>query len=74
MTANIVDAVQKVLENANKVTKEQIITFLEICRSRYLRAKIEPGESICSSEVDANVQVRRLVLSERNQLVNRARK
>lgn len=39
------DAVQKVLENANKVTKEQIVTFLEICRTRYLRAKIEPGKS-----------------------------
>jgi DNA-directed RNA polymerase III subunit RPC1 len=37
-------AVDKVLENANKVTKEQITEFLNICREKYLRAKIEPGE------------------------------
>ena len=40
----IVVAVDKVLENANKVTKEQITEFLNICREKYLRAKIEPGE------------------------------
>ena len=38
--------VQRALENANKVTKEQIDTFLEICRVKYLRAKIEPGSTV----------------------------
>jgi hypothetical protein len=42
-------AVQRVLENANKVTAAQIKRFIEICRYRYLRAKIEPGTWILSS-------------------------
>ncbi len=37
-------SVQQVLDNANKVTEAQIRTFLTICRIKYLRAKIEPGE------------------------------
>lgn len=36
--------VQRVLDNTHKVTREQIEEFLEICRVKYLRAKIEPGE------------------------------
>ncbi|RSH95176.1 hypothetical protein EHS25_000262 [Saitozyma podzolica] len=39
-------AVQRVLENANKVTAAQIKRFIEICRYRYLRAKIEPGSTV----------------------------
>ena len=38
-------AVQNTLENANKVTDTQIREFLEICRVKYLRAKIEPGKT-----------------------------
>ena len=38
-------AIQNVLDNANKVTRAQINAFLNICRIKYLRAKIEPGES-----------------------------
>lgn len=37
---------QAALDNANKVTREQIEEFLEICRVKYLRAKIEPGQLI----------------------------
>lgn len=37
-------AVQQVLDNANKVTENQLRTFLDICRIRYLRSKIEPGK------------------------------
>ncbi|OXH07852.1 DNA-directed RNA polymerase III subunit RPC1 [Cryptococcus neoformans] len=39
-------AVQRVLENANKVTEAQLSSFLENCRIRYLRAKIEPGSTV----------------------------
>ncbi|TYJ54876.1 hypothetical protein B9479_004468 [Cryptococcus floricola] len=39
-------AVSRVLENANKVTEEQLTSFLENCRIRYLRAKIEPGSTV----------------------------
>jgi DNA-directed RNA polymerase III subunit RPC1 len=39
-------AVQQVIENANKVTEDQIHTFLEICRIRYLRSVIEPGSTV----------------------------
>ena len=37
------EAVQQALNNANKVTEAQIKAFLDICRIKYLRAKIEPG-------------------------------
>lgn len=39
-------AVQRVLENANKVTEAQVNSFLENCRIRYLQAKIEPGSTV----------------------------
>lgn len=39
-------AVQQVIDNANKVTEDQIRTFLEICRIRYLRSVIEPGSTV----------------------------
>ncbi|ORY33097.1 putative DNA-directed RNA polymerase III largest subunit [Naematelia encephala] len=39
-------AVQQVLDNANKVTRFQIEAFLDICRVKYLRAKIEPGSTV----------------------------
>nr|WPS94681.1 DNA-directed RNA polymerase III subunit RPC1 [Naematelia aurantialba] len=39
-------AIQRVLDNANKVTLSQIETFLAICRVKYLRAKIEPGSTV----------------------------
>lgn len=39
-------AVGQVLENANKVTEAQIRSFLESCRVKYLRAKIEPGSTV----------------------------
>ena len=38
-----VAAVQRSLDNANKVTEAQVRAFLDICRIKYLRAKIEPG-------------------------------
>jgi DNA-directed RNA polymerase III subunit RPC1 len=40
------DAVQQVIDNANKVTADQIHTFIEICRIRYLRSVIEPGSTV----------------------------
>jgi DNA-directed RNA polymerase III subunit RPC1 len=45
-TADMIDAVQQVIDNANKVTADQIHTFLEICRIRYLRSVIEPGSTV----------------------------
>ncbi|WWD21358.1 hypothetical protein CI109_105842 [Kwoniella shandongensis] len=39
-------AIRAVLENANKVTEAQLTFFLEDCRIRYLRAKIEPGSTV----------------------------
>ncbi|RXK37437.1 DNA-directed RNA polymerase III subunit RPC1 [Tremella mesenterica] len=39
-------AIKQVLDNTNKVSQEQIRTFLEICRIRYLRSKIEPGSTV----------------------------
>ncbi|KAK8843986.1 hypothetical protein IAR55_006779 [Kwoniella newhampshirensis] len=39
-------AIRAVLENANKVTEAQLVFFLEDCRIRYLRAKIEPGSTV----------------------------
>nr|XP_019049688.1 DNA-directed RNA polymerase III subunit RPC1 [Kwoniella bestiolae CBS 10118]OCF28618.1 DNA-directed RNA polymerase III subunit RPC1 [Kwoniella bestiolae CBS 10118] len=39
-------AIRQVLENANKVTESQLNSFLENCRIRYLRAKIEPGSTV----------------------------
>ncbi|WVF65454.1 hypothetical protein IAT40_000182 [Kwoniella sp. CBS 6097] len=39
-------AIRQVLENANKVTEAQLTSFLEDCRIRYLRAKIEPGSTV----------------------------
>lgn len=39
-------AIRAVLENANKVTEAQLNFFLEDCRIRYLRAKIEPGSTV----------------------------
>lgn len=39
-------AVRQVLDNANKVSADQIHTFLEICRVRYLRSQIEPGSTV----------------------------
>lgn len=63
---------QSVLDNANKVTEDQIRTFLDICRVKYLKAKIEPGES---SVIDfADNQVPLSVLSVLNLSVNPERK
>ena len=39
-------AVQQALDNAAKVTEAQIRAFLNICRIKYLRAKIEPGSTV----------------------------
>ncbi|RSH83323.1 uncharacterized protein EHS24_007001 [Apiotrichum porosum] len=39
-------AVQQVLDNAHKVTAEQLESFLENCRVRYLLATIEPGSTV----------------------------
>ena len=39
----VVAAIQRSLDNANKVTKAQVRAFLDICCIKYLRAKIEPG-------------------------------
>lgn len=46
LTTVFTAAVQRVLENANKVTEAQVNSFLENCRIRYLRAKIEPGSTV----------------------------
>ncbi len=39
-------AITQTLDNANKVTEAQIKAFLDICRIKYLKAKIEPGISL----------------------------
>lgn len=46
LTTVFTAAVQRVLENSNKVTEAQVNSFLENCRIRYLRAKIEPGSTV----------------------------
>lgn len=62
---------QAALDNANKVTTEQIEQFLELCRVKYLRAKIEPGQPPPStSGAVADIQDQPLELSERNLSVN----
>ena len=62
---------QAALDNANKVTREQIEQFLELCRVKYLRAKIEPGQPPPStSGAVADIQDQLLELSERNLSVN----
>ena len=40
------DAQVKIVDNQLKVTKSQLLTFLELCRTKYLRAKIEPGSTV----------------------------
>ena len=40
------DAQVKIVDNQLKVTKIQLLTFLELCRTKYLRAKIEPGSTV----------------------------
>lgn len=37
------DAARRIVENKTKVTKEQLIGFLDIARTKYVKAKIEPG-------------------------------
>jgi DNA-directed RNA polymerase III subunit RPC1 len=44
--ANHIGDVQAALNNANKVTVAQITRFLDICCTRYLQSKIEPGSTV----------------------------
>ena len=37
------DADMAAVENASKVTEDQLRRFLEICWVKYVKAKIEPG-------------------------------
>ena len=37
---------QAVVDNKTRVTKAQLITFLDLCWSKYVRAKIEPGTAV----------------------------
>lgn len=40
------DAEKMAVDNKLKVTEEQLRIFLEICRVKYLKAKIEPGSTV----------------------------
>lgn len=40
------DADVAAVENKSKVTKEQVEAFLEICWTKYVKAKIEPGSTV----------------------------
>ena len=71
----IAAAIQRALDNANKVTGAQIRAFLDICRIKYLRAKIEPGmtfDSSVRSVSDSSFKGRLSVRSERNPLASLA--
>ena len=35
-----------IVDNKAKVTKEQLLVFLNICWTKYVKAKIEPGNLI----------------------------
>jgi len=37
------DADKAIVDNKAKVTEEQLVTFLNICWTKYVKAKIEPG-------------------------------
>lgn len=43
------DADKAIVDNKSKVTEDQIKTFLNICWTKYVKAKIEPGRGICVS-------------------------
>lgn len=34
------------MDNKTRVTKAQLLTFLNLCWSKYVRAKIEPGTAV----------------------------
>lgn len=40
------DADIKIVDNLVKVTEDQLRYFLELCRTKYLKAKIEPGSTV----------------------------
>lgn len=40
----ISDVNLRAANNKIKVTEDQLVTFLQLCREKYLRAKIEPGK------------------------------
>ena len=33
-----------IVDNKSKVTEDQLRTFLDVCWTKYVKAKIEPGE------------------------------
>jgi hypothetical protein len=39
------DADKAIVDNKSKVTEDQLRTFLDICWTKYVKAKIEPGIS-----------------------------
>ncbi|KAI0268359.1 beta and beta-prime subunits of DNA dependent RNA-polymerase [Gloeopeniophorella convolvens] len=40
------DADKAIVDNKAKVTKDQLLAFLEICWTKYVKAKIEPGSTV----------------------------
>ncbi len=45
LIANAV-ADKAIVDNKSKVTEDQLRTFLDICWTKYVKAKIEPGKTI----------------------------
>ena len=41
-------AERAIVDNQSKATKEQLLTFLNIARTKYVKAKIEPGMKLSS--------------------------
>ncbi len=67
------EADKAIVRNKSKVTESQIRTFLELCWSKYARAKIEPGMYRCRTPVIGLMhrQVQLWVQLARNPLANR---
>ena len=71
------DADKAVVDNKLKVTEDQLRAFIEICWTKYVKAKIEPGIPTChriSSSTDTFLKAQLWVPSVLNRLVNRGRR
>ncbi|THH21268.1 hypothetical protein EW146_g237 [Bondarzewia mesenterica] len=42
----LTDADKAIVDNKAKVTEDQLLAFLNICRGKYMKAKIEPGSTV----------------------------
>ncbi|OBZ75051.1 DNA-directed RNA polymerase III subunit rpc1 [Grifola frondosa] len=40
------DADKAILENMSRITEDQLLTFLNLCRTKYVKAKIDPGSTV----------------------------